>query len=319
MMQNEIVEQLTKDKTKKIKLTNDWVFKKIFSKPENNQALKELLEAILNIKIDKVEVKNPEMSKNYMDEKLGILDIKAYVNENIVTDIEMQVSNVSNMVDRDISYMAKLQTELVHIKEDYTVIKKVISINILGENLLKRNAYHSVAHMKFEKTKEHEYVDMGYEEEDEILTDKEEVHYIELQKFKKKNPGIGRKLEQWIWLIIGEGGKAKMAVEKNKTIKQVEKELEEMNQNEEERWEAFKREVAIKEYNTNIKNAREEGIEKGIELGRDQGIEQGKKIEKAKSLKEKEQIIRNLKQKGMSIEFIMEVTGLSKEEIEKIN
>ena len=110
-----------------------------------------------------------------------------------------------------------------------------------------------------------------------------------------------------------------MSVEKNKTIKQVEKDLEEMNQNEEERWEAFKREVAIKEYNTNIKNAREEGIEKGIELGRDQGIEQGKKIEKAKSLKEKEQIIRNLKQKGMSIEFIMEVTGLSKEEIEKIN
>ena len=156
MMQNEIVEQLTKDKTKKIKLTNDWVFKKIFSKPENNQALKELLEAILNIKIDKVEVKNPEMSKNYMDEKLGILDIKAYINENIVTDIEMQVSNVSNMVDRDISYMAKLQTELVHIKEDYTVIKKVISINILGENLIKRNEYHSVAHMKFEKTKEHE-------------------------------------------------------------------------------------------------------------------------------------------------------------------
>ena len=34
--------------------------------------LKDFLEAILNIHIDKVEVKNPELTPNMADEKLGI-------------------------------------------------------------------------------------------------------------------------------------------------------------------------------------------------------------------------------------------------------
>lgn len=72
MMQS--MSDFVKDNSR-LDLKNDYVFKKIFSKPENNFELKEFLEAILDISIDKIDVKNSELPKNYSDEKLGILDM----------------------------------------------------------------------------------------------------------------------------------------------------------------------------------------------------------------------------------------------------
>lgn len=291
------------EKKKRLELTNDYVFKKIFAKPENNIELKELLEAILNIKINKVEVKNPEISKNYQDEKLGILDIRAHINDDTIVDIEMQVANVYTIINRNISYSSRIITEQLQVGDSYKFLKKIISINILGENLLKRNSYHSIAHLKFEKTEKEKYVDMGFKEEQEELTDKIEVHYIELKKFLKKNPGISNKLEQWLWLILGEEEKVKMASKENKKIEKVVKDLDEMSADENERLEAYKRKLAVWDYNVSIAEATERGKLEGVEEGKEE---------------EKLEIAKKLKQKGMDTKAIMEVTGLTKEKIEKL-
>lgn len=291
------------EKKKRLELTNDYVFKKIFAKPENNIELKELLEAILNIKINKVEVKNPEISKNYQDEKLGILDIRAHINDDTIVDIEMQVANVYTIINRNISYSSRIITEQLQVGDSYKFLKKIISINILGENLLKRNSYHSIAHLKFEKTEKEKYVDMGFKEEQEELTDKIEVHYIELKKFLKKNPGISNKLEQWLWLILGEEEKVKMASKENKKIEKVVKDLDEMSADENERLEAYKRKLAVWDYNVSITEATERGKLEGVEEGKEE---------------EKLEIAKKLKQKGMDTKAIMEVTGLTKEKIEKL-
>ena len=278
------------EKKKRLELTNDYVFKKIFAKPENNIELKELLEAILNIKINKVEVKNPEISKNYQDEKLGILDIRAHINDDTIVDIEMQVANVYTIINRNISYSSRIITEQLQVGDSYKFLKKIISINILGENLLKRNSYHSIAHLKFEKTEKEKYVDMGFKEEQEELTDKIEVHYIELKKFLKKNPGISNKLEQWLWLILGEEEKVKMASKENKKIEKVVKDLDEMSADENERLEAYKRKLAVWDYNVSITEATERGKLEGVEEGKEE---------------EKLEIAKKLKQKGMDTKAIM--------------
>lgn len=299
------------EKKKRLELTNDYVFKKIFAKPENNIELKELLEAILNIDIKKVEVKNPEISKNYEDEKLGILDIRAHINDDTIVDIEMQVANVYTIINRNISYSSRIITEQLQVGDSYKFLKKLISINILGENLLKRNSYHSIAHLKFERTEKEKYVDMGFKEEQEELTDKIEVHYIELKKFLKKNPGISNKLEQWLWLILGEEEKVKMASKQNKKIEKVVKDLDEMSADENERLEAYKRKLAVWDYNVSIAEATERGKSEGIEEGKIEGIKEGK-------IEEKVAIAKKLKRKGMDTKTIIEVTGLSKEKIESL-
>ena len=291
-------QQFVKSKSR-LELTNDYVFKRIFAKPENNKELKEFIEAILGIKIKKIEVKNPEITKNYSDERLGVLDIRAHIDEKILLDVEMQVANVKTLVDRNIGYGSRLIAEDTRVGEKYVSLKKFISINILGENLLERNTYHSVAHMKFEDIEENKYVDMGYKEEQELLTDKIEAHYIELRKFIKSKPGLSSKLEQWLWLIVGEEAKVKKASEENKTIEKVVEDLDEMSADENERLEAYKRKLAIIDYNTSIDLAHKEGREEG---------ERAQKLKMAKKLKEK----------GMALEEIMDIAELTKEEIENL-
>ena len=307
----------------RLDLKNDYVFKRIFAKPENNKELKELVEAILNQKIKTIVVTNPEISKNYKDEKLGVLDIRAYMDDDTIVNIEMQVSNVNTFIDRNISYSSRIIGEQLRIGDNYKILKRFISINLLGENLLRRNAYHSIAHLKFEKAEPEKYVDMGYEKEQEVLTYKVEYHYIELKKFLKKNPGISSKLEQWLWLIVGEEDKVEMVSKENKTIEKVVEDLDEMSADEKERWEAFNRKLAIWDYNVNIQMATEQGKEEGEEIGKKAGLKEGEKVGRKAGIEqgkkeEKEEMAKKLKREGINIEIIEKVTGLSKEKIESL-
>ena len=296
----EDITNFVKNTKERLDLKNDYVFKRIFAKPENNQKLKELLEAILNIEIEKVEVKNPEITKNYTDEKIGMLDIRAQVNEDTIIDIEMQVANVKRMVNRNIA-------EDTREGEDYRFLKKFISITILGENLLKRNTYHSISHLKFEDSEPEKQVEMVYEKEQDLLTDRIEVHYIELKKFVKKNPKMSSKLEQWLWLIIGEEEKVKMASEKNKTIEKVVEDLDEMSADQNERLEAYRRQLIEWNYKIEKEELKKEAKEEGLQEGRREGAQT-----------EKEKNTLKMLEKGIDIQTIIEITGLTANEIERL-
>ena len=72
--------------------------------------------------------------------------------------------------------------------------------------------------MKFDKTLEEEYVDMGYEEEEQIVYKYVEIHYIELPKYKKKEQSKFTKLDQWMCVLINRKGEIVLA-EKGKKPK----------------------------------------------------------------------------------------------------
>ena len=115
--------------------------------------------------------------------------------------------------------------------------------------------------MKFEKTEKEAYVNMGYEKEDEIATDIIEMHFIELPKFRKKEPNLSNTLEQWLCLIAGKGEEIKMIEGKNKEIKKTINVIEKMSMNEKE-WELYQsRKMATLLYNTSIHDAKVEGRE----------------------------------------------------------
>ncbi len=102
-----------------------------------------------------------------------------------------------------------------------------------------------------------------------------------------------------------------MASEENKTIEKVVEELDEMSADENERLEAYKRKLAIIDYNTSIDMAHKEGRKEGEKIGREAGEKAGRKAEQLK-------IAKRLKEKGIEIAEIMDITELTKEEIEKI-
>ena len=181
----------------RLDLKIDYVFKKIFSKPENNLELIEFLEAILHIKIVKIEVKNPELPKDYKDQKLGVLDIRAHINDDTIIDIEMQVSNGRTIINRNLAYSSNIMSGQLQVGEFYKDIKTVISIVILAENVFKRNSYLNEAKLIFTEPDPEYCVDMGYKGEEHILTEKLRYIYIELPKFLEKNPDMSTKLNQW--------------------------------------------------------------------------------------------------------------------------
>ena len=292
-------------------LTSDYVFKRIFGQEENKQALKDFLESILDEEILKIEIKNPEIPKNFYDSKYGVLDLKVTLNDKSIVDVEMQMKNEHNIEQRDTFYLASNYVNELKEGEPYTNCKKSIVINILNFMYYNRNEYHSVARMIFEEAKEEEKVEMGYKEEDRYMTKYLEVHIIELPKFKIKNPKMHTKLEEWLWLFIGSDEKVSEASKKNKEIEKIKKKLASMSLSPEERnnyeyrLRAIRDEADAIEYKT--KQAKEEGIKEGFEQGISQGIEQGL-----------EQTAKEMLKNNFTIEQIETITKLTKEEIERL-
>ena len=273
-------------------LLDDYIFKRTFTRDDPNGILRDLLESILKIKIKNVQVLNSELPKDLLDEKASRLDIRAEIDEEKIIDIEMQVGYQEYIAKRSALYMSKNISTQIKIAQKYELLKPSIVINILNFNRFKRNSYHSIAHMKFEKTNKEEYVDLGYKQEDEIATDVLEMHFIELPKFIKKNPEANTKLEQWLWLIAGREDKVKMSKLDNPEVKKAMKLVEEVLSDPKEREILDAREIARLDYNSAISYAEESGMKKG-----------------------KKEIAKRMKELKMSDEQICQILRITKEEL----
>ena len=134
-----------------------------------------------------------------------------------------------------------------------------------------------------------------------VLTDKEEIVILELEKVRKAYEKCKEdKKAQWMLFLDDPNTKeVKEIMEKNEDIKDAVVTVHEMSEDEKLRRLAELREKAIMDE----KAIRRAGYKRGMEAG-----EKNQKIEIAKRLKEM----------GMKIEEIMKVTKLSEEEIKEL-
>lgn len=85
--------ELTKE-NKKYNLKNDIIFKAFFSRKGNEIFLIDFLEALLNIKIESIKIKEEvNIEQLSVDEKGGRLDLQAKLNDGIIVNIELQMKN----------------------------------------------------------------------------------------------------------------------------------------------------------------------------------------------------------------------------------
>ena len=306
-------------KTKMLPLSNDYVFKRIFGKGGNERILKSLLEAIIRIKIESIEVQNPEIPKENINDKLSILDIKAVINENTIIDIEMQVGNVDAIERRLVVYGSKLIASDIKVAEDYINTKDTIVICIVNDNITKRNSYLSVAKLRYDEQEEIRKVDMGYKIEDKYLTEMIKYYIIELGKFKRKKPKIADLLEKWLSVIGGDEEMMDEYKKENGEIKEAIEQLEVMSADKEEREKYEAREKAIISHKMELYASIERGRREGEAIGRKEGEAIGRKQGEKKGRQEsKKEIANKLMKENISIEVIQKVTGLTKEELENI-
>lgn len=271
-------------KNVELQLTNDYIFKRLFSKKGNEDILKDLLESILEIAIEKVEVMQEiELERVDIKDKLGILDIRAIINENITVDIEMQMVDEKNMIERTLFYWAGLYYTGLKRGQDYKLNNKVITINILMYNIFKKENYHTIATIRDN-------------ENNEKITDRLEIHFIELPKFLKSKEKGNKKLRQWLEFICNKRkGEVEMAVKENEKIAKANQEWEYLRGDEAVKRMAFLREKWERDWNSGMHSAKEEGAKKG-----------------------KEEVAIKMLEEGIDEKIILKVTNLSIEEIEKI-
>ena len=290
-----------------IKLLNiktDYVFKRIFGREGNEQITKNFLSCILGEKVSDIELeKNPILEKDLMDDKVGILDIKAEINKNTNVDIEMQIIDKKNSAKRILFYCSKLFIKSLKSGKDYNSLKKTISILIADYELDELKEVRK--YLTKWNIREEDYSKI-------ILTDAMEIYIIEIGKFKKyQGTKRYKELDSWIKFIEN----PEVIDMSNKEIVMAKKVLDEISQDEHERYLAEMREKYILDqnateaagYDKGLKEGHKKGIEEGIKEGHEKGVEEGKKEIAKKMLEEK-----------LDIELIEKVTNISKEELKKM-
>lgn len=275
----------------------DYVFKRIFGYIGNEEITKGLISSIIQKEISNIELdNNPILEKDLLDDKVGILDIRAKIENKINCNIEMQIVDRKNIEKRILYYWSKLYNMNIKAGKDYENLEKVIVILITDYEI------DSLKEIKKYETKwnirEEEYQKV-------ILTEVMEFYIIEIPKYEKyKEKTENEKLNKWIKFIKEPGG---IEMGDDKEIKKAKEVLEEISQDKRERYLAELRE----KYILDQKAIEDAGYDKGLREGMTQGIAQGKKEEKKK-------IAKNLLKINMTIEQIEKATGLTKEEIERL-
>ncbi|WP_341749214.1 Rpn family recombination-promoting nuclease/putative transposase [Candidatus Tisiphia endosymbiont of Sialis lutaria] len=151
----------------------DLAFKKIFGVEENKDLLISLINSIVGQEdqVAEVTLLNPYNPKNFKNDKLSILDVKAKSVDGKRFNIEIQISDEADYDKRALYYWAKLYTEQLKVAQDYSTLSKAIGIHILNfTSIPKVDKYHNVFHI--------------VEKDSGLLYFKDlELHTIELNKF----------------------------------------------------------------------------------------------------------------------------------------
>ena len=118
-------------------MTNDYMFRAVLQ--ENETVLRGLISSLLHLKdsdIVSVEITNPIELGRSIDNKEFWLDINVFLNNNTKINLEMQIVNEGNWIDRSLSYLCRSYDSLYR-GQKYTQALPVLHIGFLDYTLFK--------------------------------------------------------------------------------------------------------------------------------------------------------------------------------------
>ena len=155
----------------------DCVFKALLGSDENRNLLVHFLNAVLanelTLPITDVEILNPHNEKEYPDDKLSIVDVKARDSEDRLYQIEIQLVQYGHLRSRIVYGWADIYSQQLQGGDDYDQLKPTYSIWLLDEVLVTSNSEYA-HHYKLR------------DEHGQTLTDHGGIWLFELKKFNSK-------------------------------------------------------------------------------------------------------------------------------------
>ncbi len=181
------------------------------------------------------------------------------------------------MGQRSLYYWAQMYLMSLRQGQDYKALTPSITINLLRYSFLPQEEPHAMYGV-YNPANLHR------------LTEDMELHFYEIPKFRKKPIGEMTRADRWLAYFASQLDEQE--VETMGAIKDAFSAADLFMQDEEQRLAYVNREMAIMDYQSDMKSYREEGKEEG-----------------------KEDLIRNLLTVGTPIEYIRKATGWTEEAI----
>ena len=275
---------------------NDYAFKKLFGTEENKDIMIEFLSLITLLSkddFDDVRIENSEQIPRFYNDKTGRLDIKIRLHDGRKINVEMQNTYFDYYPKRSIFYCSKLIHEHFMSGFQYAQLKKCIAINVLNSPFKLSKKVHSIYQIR-------------ETEEQTLLDELFEIHFLDLTKLQKDNL---TSLEKWLMFIKTDSKEERAVLSQGDPIMaKANKVMDIFYMDEQER----KRYEAAWEYESDRLSMISESERKGLERGKSLGLAEGSRQAKLETA-------RNLLQFGLSVENIAQATGLSQVEVANIH
>jgi len=270
----------------------DFAFKLIFGNDKAKEVLISFLNAVLGLEgihaIAEVTILNPYQAPKISALKRSYLDVKCRDNRGVEFVVEMQVEYTEGLKKR-IEYNAcKACVGQIPVGTDYPKLNQVIAITVVDFVMFKEFEHYLSCHEFRETITNHNYLDNYL---DQIR------HYIsELPKFTKTEAELETMIEKWCYFLKHTG-----------RLEVIPAKLDH---------EPIRTAFGIANRANMTKEEWEEYDAAGVKMQDDRGIAIA--AEKKGRWDEKQEIAVAMRQKGYDLNVIVELTGLTVEEIKKI-
>ena len=259
---------------------NDRAFKEVFMKEESKDILTKLLESILDVKIEDIEFLNLERNVDNIHVNIGKIQV------------EVNAEKPNYLHSRNASFIFDTYSHEVKKGDEYNEDTLAIQINLSYSLSIEE----LVRIYKVRDEDGNEYI------KNLIIYDINMDKIKDIWYSKSRN-----EIEKYKYLIMldlnQEELKTLEELSQDRSVDKYMKTIEEVNQNPD-----FREFMSAEEDNRKIENSlRREAIEKGLA----EGLEQG-------STEKAIEIARNLLKNKVDISIILQSTGISKEDLEKL-
>ena len=269
--------------------TSDIAFKKVFGSDQHPAILISFLNAVLDLHGDKaiaeLTILNPYQAPKISLLKETNLDVRATTNGGVTFIVEMQVEKQDYFAKRALYYTAKAYVSQIAKAEQYPKLNQVIFVGIMDFTLFETPEYLSRHLILNEKTHTQEIRDL-------------ELNFIELPKFTVNERDLRTVIEKWVY-FFKHAGDLTMIPDTLSTPPEL---VEAFDILEQHTW--TREEVEIYDYWA----LQEAGHQDALDTAKRDGIREGH-----------DEVARAMLRDNTPVEMVMKWTGLSREEVERLN
>lgn len=293
----------------------DWAVKRLLRNKSNFVILEGFLSTLLEEKITIVRLLESEGNKDARDDKFNRVDMLAEDSKGELIIIEVQNNRELDYFHRMLYGASKAVTDYINEGQEYGIIRKVYSINIVYFELGQGKDYVYHGYTTFRGIHYNDVLQLSIRQREQFVRHEAgdifpEYYVLRVDGFNEqaKTP-----LDEWIrFLKTGE-------IEHDSTAPGLQEASERLRIDQlspSDKQQYYSDMEAIRYQRSVIKTGWIEGRADGLVEGLAEGLAEGEAKGKAESQR---QIAAKLKRQGIPVDVIIQCTGLSAEEISKLS